>query len=457
MSFEEASGQYSLMDCIHLTAAKYQTARPEFHVDEQPAFPELLDKTRSNTFSYPLRRLILDISNLLRQWNLTGIGRVELELARQLVAMAKITGDIVALTAFDGKVFQEYVLVDMALMAPTYGLKATGVPVHFRPGDQFLLIELNFSDMEKFFTAIYQARRAGAAINYMIHDLIPIANTTMVDESFAREFFIGWSQILRFADRLITVSRKVSRDVACYVAETSLTGLVPMRALPVAYFVLGCDILKRNKKADTNLAYPADRNTLVAAGTFMKHKGLNDLVTAMGILWAEGSAMRLVLLGGDVGKGNARAYLSSLPAFGSKLFLPGYVSDMELAETMSRCGAMVCASRDEGFGLPLVEAAALGCPVIARDIEIFRETSGGKAFFFENGDAGKIAEALRRWFALTRKQQLTFVPKESLVTWKQSAEMLKAIMFQGIASFSVEVGIKATVNLAVPDRTAGAV
>ena len=76
------------------------------------------------------------------------------------------------------------------------------------------------------------------------------------------------------------------------------------------------------------------------------------------------------------------------------------------------------------------------CPVF----EIFRETSGGKAFFFENGDAGKIAEALRKWFA-----------------WKQSAEMLKAIMLQGAASFSVEVGIKATVNLAMPGRTAGAV
>jgi glycosyltransferase involved in cell wall biosynthesis len=165
----------------------------------------------------------------------------------------------------------------------------------------------------------------------------------------------------------------------------------------------------------------------------------------------------LILIGGNMGKGNTRAYLSKLPAFGKKLFLPGYVSDAELAETLRRCGALVCPSVEEGFGLPLVEAAALGCPVIARDIEIFRETSGGDAFFFENGDAGKIAEALRKWFALSRKQQLKFVPKKSLVTWRQSAEMLKAIMFQGAASFAVEVGLKATVNLAVPGRTAGAV
>ena len=456
MTFEVESGAYSLMDCIYLTGANFQAARPGFKIDESPSFPKLLQKARDNTFAYPLRRLILDISSLLRSWNLTGVGRVELELARQFVAMARITGDAVVLTGFNGEFFQEYTLADMEMMAPTYGLETAGAPIRFGSGDQFLLVEMNFAEMEKFFTAIHQARRAGAVITYMIHDLIPVANTAMVDESFTRGFFIGWSQILRFADRLVTVSRKVARDVACYVAETSMAGLVPTRPLPVAYFSLGCDVLQHSRKAGVSLAHPVDRNTLVAAGTLMRHKRITDLVTAMGILWAEGCGIELLLPGGSVGKGNARAYLSSLPAFGSKLFLPGYVSDTELAETMSRCGALVCASSDEGFGLPLVEAAALGCPVIARDIEIFRETSGGDAFFFEDGDAGKIAEGLRKWVALSRKQQLKFVPKKSLVTWRQSAEMLKAIIFSDAASFSLEVGLKATVNLAVPGRAAGA-
>ena len=75
MSFEEASGKYSLIECI-LLRAKYQAARPTFQIDEQPAFPELLDKARNNTFSYPLRRLILDISLLLRgcesNWHRSG-------------------------------------------------------------------------------------------------------------------------------------------------------------------------------------------------------------------------------------------------------------------------------------------------------------------------------------------------------------------------------------------------
>ena len=103
---------------------------------------------------------------------------------------------------------------------------------------------MRVGELDEFFSAIYHARRAGAVINYLIHDLIPIVNTSMAgNDEFTTNFFVGWSQVLRFADRLITVSRKVSRDIACYVAETSMVGLVPTRSLPVAYFTLGSDAL----------------------------------------------------------------------------------------------------------------------------------------------------------------------------------------------------------------------
>jgi glycosyltransferase involved in cell wall biosynthesis len=454
MIIEEKSGQYSLMECIRVTEAKYTNARQEFTVNESAAFPEFLEKAKTGQLKSPPRRLVMDVSSVARQSSPTGVGRVELELARRFVAMAAENGFEILFTAFDGKAFEQR----QFSAGPPCEFQPTGMALQFRPGDQFLMVQMHVGELDAFFSAIYHARRAGAVINYIIHDLIAIVNTSMAgNDEFTKDFFVAWSQVLRFADRVITVSRKVSRDVACYVAETSMAGLAPTRALPLAYFVLGSDALTPSTQPDLGLPYPVDENTLVAAGTLLKHKGIIDLVSAMEILWAEGSEAKLILIGANMGKGNTRAYLSTLPAFGKKLFLPGYVTDTELAETLRRCGALVCASHDEGFGLPLVEAANLGCPVIARDIEIFRETSGGDAFFFENGDAGKIAGALRKWFALTRRQQLKFVPKKSLVTWRQSAEMLRAIMFNGASSFSIEVGLKATMNLAVPGRTAGVV
>lgn len=451
MTFEEASGKYSLMDCIHLTSAKYQSVRPAFYLEENPDFPELLDKARGNIFSYPLRRLILDVSELLDLPNLTGIGRVALELARELASLAKITGDAVVLAGFNGTFFQEYTLADMEEMAPAYGLSTAGVPVRFAPGDQFLVVYMKLGQLDEIFAAIHRARRAGAAVTFMVHDIFAITDSSKCEDDFVQAVFIWWSQILRFADRLVSVSRKVARDMACFVSQTSMAGLVPTRSLPVSHFTLGCDVLQRSRKADVGLPFPVDGRTLVAAGTFWRHKGLPDLITAMETLWAEGCEASLILIGDHRDTSKTRAYVLKHPLFGRKLFLPGYVSDAELAETMSRCSALVCASDDEGFGLPLVEAACLGCPIIARDIEIFRETSAGDAFYFENGDAGKFAEGLRKWLALTREQQLKFVPRNSLVTWRQSAEMLKAILFNTVSSFSVEVGLKATVNLAIPN------
>ena len=48
----------------------------------------------------------------------------------------------------------------------------------------------------------------------------------------------------------------------------------------------------------------------------------------------------------------------------------------------------------EGFGLPAIEALALGCPVIVTDIPAFREILRDMATFFPIGDADALAKLL---------------------------------------------------------------
>jgi len=71
------------------------------------------------------------------------------------------------------------------------------------------------------------------------------------------------------------------------------------------------------------------------------------------------------------------------------------ISDPDLKWLYSHCALFISLSLDEGYGLPPVEAASVGCQVLASDIPVFRETLGTYATFVDASDADAIADAIR--------------------------------------------------------------
>jgi glycosyltransferase involved in cell wall biosynthesis len=74
----------------------------------------------------------------------------------------------------------------------------------------------------------------------------------------------------------------------------------------------------------------------------------------------------------------------------------GHVSDPELDALYERALAVVCASREEGFGFTPLEAAVRGTPAIVADLPVFEETLGDAALRVLAGDAAALAAALVR-------------------------------------------------------------
>ena len=68
-----------------------------------------------------------------------------------------------------------------------------------------------------------------------------------------------------------------------------------------------------------------------------------------------------------------------------------------LEQVYDSADALLAASEGEGFGLPLIEAAQHGLPIIARDIPVFREVAGENAYYFSGKDPQTLTEALRNW------------------------------------------------------------
>jgi alpha-1,3-rhamnosyl/mannosyltransferase len=67
----------------------------------------------------------------------------------------------------------------------------------------------------------------------------------------------------------------------------------------------------------------------------------------------------------------------------------------DIVTLMQSAGALIQPSVYEGFGLPIIEAMACGCPVVASDIPVFREVAGDAAAFAPPQDIGALGAILR--------------------------------------------------------------
>lgn len=74
----------------------------------------------------------------------------------------------------------------------------------------------------------------------------------------------------------------------------------------------------------------------------------------------------------------------------------GYTSDLELKYLYCAAGTLVFPSIYEGFGLPIIEAQAMGVPVITSNISCMPETAGGAALFVDPYDVDAISGALEK-------------------------------------------------------------
>lgn len=190
-----------------------------------------------------------------------------------------------------------------------------------------------------------------------------------------------WPQrvLLNRADAVVSVSRTTQQ----LLAEKRLTRR-PVVVLP---------------NAPANTPRPAavpgrwqprgGERDLVYMGSFMPYKNVEMLIAGMGLL----PGYRLHLLS-PITREREAELTALLPPDARVEFWRG-VSEDEYAALLARASALVTASRDEGFGLPLVEAMRAGTPVVCSELPVFREVTGGHAQFFDPGSPHKFAAAVR--------------------------------------------------------------
>jgi glycosyltransferase involved in cell wall biosynthesis len=116
-------------------------------------------------------------------------------------------------------------------------------------------------------------------------------------------------------------------------------------------------------------------------------KGQNDLINAMIIIWYNNLSDLNLTLVGRYGWDSEILIenITNHKEFGKKLIWENNCSDDKLELIYSKSDLVVVPSFGEGFGFSIEEALARKIPVLARNLDVFKERSNPNLSFYEGG------------------------------------------------------------------------
>jgi len=353
-------------------------------------------------------RLLIDVTATHRYRKHTGVQRVVREIARACVE----SGSGLPVFIEDGRLFSHF--------------KHMRLPdrIEFSAGDKLLLLDSGWGFYDEYPPVLEAARRVGASVVGCLYDIIPLLYPAATESANGRSFGMWFETVLTQCDALVCISKSVADDLIDYLCETGRAAPVNMR---LGWWRLGADF-----RAPPDAA-PSVRVTEIAAqptpyfmsvGTLEPRKAYPVALSAFEKLWAEGRDLRYVIVGRPGWNTRALQRRTRKHAeFGRRLFWLDNAGDADLFHLYRHARALVFPSFAEGFGMPLVEAAHHGAPVIASDIPVFREIGGDHVTYFPLLDADALAERLKE--ALTSAK---VVRRPDVVSWRESAAMLSDIV-----------------------------
>jgi len=233
----------------------------------------------------------------------------------------------------------------------------------------------------------------GAANVYTLHDLVPLRLPhTTADRK--RTYLALMRRIVREADHILTVSDQSRADIIRIlgVEEGRVSNLY--QSTDIAALMAGVPEAQIAREVEGLLGAPM-RGYYLFFGAIEPKKNVARLIEAH---LASGSPHPLVIVGAP-GWGSARdvALIEQLAKLdgGQRIRWLGYLPRQTLATVIAGARAVLFPSLYEGFGLPVLEAMALGTPVVTSNTSSLPEVAGEAALLIDPLDTRALAQAIQ--------------------------------------------------------------
>ena len=371
-------------------------------------------------------RLLIDVTQLSKTDAMSGIQRVVRNISLELCQIDHaVPIELVELR--DGVLTRA-----SGVAAAIAGIALAPCPfeaVDIQPGDTLLMIDSSWEQYPDFEAVFASVRQYGGRIVTVVYDLIPLRMPQYCSAGLVQVFERWFALAVEHSDMLLCISRAVRDDVALYLDEMAIQAPRPLR---LEYWQLGADILpaardQSIRPAVAAMIAPGQPPLFLMVGTIEPRKGHDAVLDAFDALWETGSELRLCFAGKEGWHvDDLMARIRQHPELGKRLHFVERFSDAEINLCYGHAHALIVASVAEGYGLPIVEAARHGVPVIASDIAVFREVAGDGAEYFGLGDQVALMAAVERFAGYDGARRRALASRVSLLSWRDSARQLAA-------------------------------
>ena len=353
----------------------------------------------------------------------TGIARVSNMLRKSLLSYAEIVP--VTLKTVRGKT--TVVRLDLKT-------REERETISLRQGDIYLMPELQIREVQvpREYPTVQSLQERGVKAYAIVYDILPLQMPDYFEKKTVGKFSGYLAEILKNYDGVLTDSKAVADDVWRY-QQAHRAEIGRTNRINIGYFHLGMDSFQpqeKNVSFSTKILFRGAELVFLMVGTIEPRKGHALVLEAFQKLWQAGVDAKLCIIGRTGWM--MEPFVQSMkqhPEYGRKLLFLEGASDIVLEYAYQHASALIQASAGEGFGLPIIEAACNGLPVICSDIPVFREVAGDHALYFSR-NVDSLAQCILDFQQARREGNLPVVSRIDLQTWDDAAQRVYKLLVQ---------------------------
>lgn len=370
------------------------------------------------------QRFLIDVTFTDRADNKSGIQRVVRNITRELLLLSTKKTAIVPVIIRDEKLCYASDFVKKLGLPPQ---KKHKFGISLTSSDTLVLIDSGWAIIDEYRHLLATARDTNSSIVGIIYDIIPILMPEVVDAENVRCFENWFSLLTEHSDRFVCISEAVANEVKIALAKRT-EGPRPKTVTHFHLGAVGKEItgeLCENTSERVSRFIQSSKNRFLMVGTLEPRKGYDYTLDALDQLLKNKTDVSLCIVGkyGWYAE-STQERIENHPEFNRRLFWFRGAHDDELLALYQQSDCLIAASLAEGFGLPLIEAAQNGLPLLCSDIPVFKEVCGKHASFFACNDANDLATHWQAWIEAKHSGKITRPTEIPWLSWQESALQL---------------------------------